>query len=61
MKYNEIKIKVPEGYEEQVMAYALRKVESIITQLTLKPTETMKLDYKEKLKELKTINKIIIK
>lgn len=61
MEYTTITIKVPKGYEKQVMDFALRKVEAIISQLILAPTEATKAEYQTKVEESRTINKIITK
>lgn len=59
--YNKITISVPEGYEQQVMDFALMKIEAIISQLTLAPTQVQKDEYQTKVEESRTINKIIKK
>lgn len=58
MEYVEIKIKVPKNYEQQVMEVALRKVEAIISQLVLSPTQAKKDEYNLKVVEAYSVNKV---
>lgn len=59
--YTTITIKVPKGYEQQVMDIALMKIEGIISQLILAPTQAKKTEYDTKILEMKSINKLSIK
>ena len=59
--YTTISIKVPKGYEQQVMDIALMKVEGIISQLVLAPTQEKKTEYDTKILEAKAINKLSLK
>lgn len=61
MEYTTITIKVPKGYEQQVMDIAMMKIEGIISQLVLAPTQLQKDDYNTKILEAKAINKLSIK
>lgn len=61
IKYKKISIQVPEGYEQQVMDFALMKVEEIISKLVLTPTELKKEEFRTKVDEAKAINKLSIK
>lgn len=59
--YKKLEIMCPEGYEDQVMAIALIKVEGIISQLVLSPTTAKKNDFDTKIQEAYTINNFIKK
>jgi len=59
--YNKITISVPSGYEQQVLDIALMKIEGIISQLVLAPTQAKKTDYDTKILEMKSINKLSLK
>lgn len=58
MKYVEVKYKIPEGYEHQVTAVVMRKIEAILSQIYLKPTPSKKDDFDKESSEAKIQNNI---
>ena len=59
LEYETFTIKIPKGYKSQIEKVVMMKIESIISQIVLTPTQTTKDDYATKLTEAYTLNKII--
>jgi hypothetical protein len=60
MEYTEIKIKVPKGYEKQVTDLVMMKIEGILSQIILAPTQVKKDEFNEAVTESYTQNKVVL-
>lgn len=61
MEYETFTIKIPKGYKDQIEKVVMMKIESIISQIVLAPTQAKKDEYNTKVLEAKSINKLSIK
>lgn len=59
MEYVEISFKVPKGYEQQVTDLVMMKIEGILSQEILKPTEAKKVEFFAEVEKSYTENSII--
>lgn len=57
MKYTTLIFKVPEGYEKQVTDVVMTKIDGILSQIFLTPTQSKKDEYNIELSKIKIENK----
>jgi len=57
MKYTTLSFKVPEGYEKQVSDLVAIKIEGILSQIFLTPTQAKKNEHDTELSKIKIENK----
>ena len=58
MEFTTIEMKVPVGYEDQIRAFVMTKIEGILSQSILSPTQEMKDEFATKMADACILNEV---
>lgn len=58
MEFTTIEMKVPVGYEDQIRAFVMTKIEGILSQVILSPTQNQKNEFTNSMIDACTLNEV---